>query len=695
LATPTLIFTPKSDSLCIIKVMFPWSKKIIIVLTILTVFIAALSADEKQLTHGDKIPNVLLLQSYHQGYRWSDELRQGVMEILQENVEVHIEYMDTKKYYSPELLATIKNNLMIKSEAIDFDLIIVADNNAFEFLKIYREEIYGDIPVVFTGVNFLDTDSLTGIKNITGISEENDFRGTLKLMRDLFPERNKLICILDRTVTGLAIQEALNNIIPEFEQEYDRIEIWSDISMTDLKRDLQLLGDDFIVYNILFQKDNQGEYFEYNHSNTMIGNASNAPVFGAWDFQFPYGIVGGYLLRGVEQGREAGLMARRILDGEDVNTIPIVWETPHMYMFDFEQLLTFSIRMDDLPRDSLVINLPNTIFHQYHTETTIILIAFILLLILIFFLQMNIQKRKVGEVELYSLNATLNDRVERRTSDLKISNSSLNEALEQLKNTQKQLIQKERLAALGSLVSGVAHEVNTPLGVGITTSSYIIDLTTKLQTQLNNDELTREALDEFIELLSQGNSLLSKNLNKTANLIDSFKNLSFDETGGECLDFDILEYVEEIIRTHAMQFNHQNVKISLSGDSINIHSYPGSFYHIINNLLMNSLTHGFVDLTGKKQITINISELEGKSGMIEYKDNGKGIPADLKDHMFEPFTTSSRNEGKTGLGLFIIFKTVNEKLGGAVEYLPAEENSDREGVCFRIYFPIDRPIDKR
>lgn len=674
--------------------MLPGSKKIIIVLNVLLVFTAALSADSTKLAPGDKIPNVLLLQSYHQGYRWSDELGQGVMEVLQDNVEVHIEYMDTKKYYSPEFLEKIKNYLMIKSEAINFDLIIAVDNNAFDFLKIYKEEIYGDIPVVFTGVNFLDSERLAGINNITGISEENDFQSTLKLMRDLFPKRKKLICILDKTVTGLAVRKALDKILPEFEKEYESIEIWSDISMNDLVRDLQLLGNDFIVFNILFQKDNQGEYFEYNHSNTMIGNASNAPVFGAWDFQFPYGIVGGYLLRGVDQGREAGLIAKRILDGEDVNSIPIVWDTPHKYMFDFEKLLTFSIRMDELPRGSLVINMPDTIFYQYNTETTIILIAFIFLLILIFFLQMNIEKRKKSEVELYSLNATLNDRVERRTNDLKISNKSLNEALEKLKNTQRQLIQKERLAALGSLVSGVAHEINTPLGIGVTTSSYIIDLTTKLQAQLDSDELTREALDEFIERLNQGNNLLSKNLNKTASLIDSFKNLSFDETGGECLDFDILEYIEEIIRTHAMQFNNQNVNITLSGDSMNIHSYPGSFYHIINNLLMNSVTHGFTNLTENKKITINISELEGKSGMIEYKDNGNGIPSELKDHMFEPFTTSSRSEGKTGLGLFIIFKTVNEKLGGAIEYLPGEENSDREGVCFRIYFPIKRPMDK-
>ena len=121
--------------------MYSRSRLFSIVLIIITIFITTIYAEESPLSPGDKIPNVLLLQSYHQGYKWSDELGQGVMEILQDEMQVHIEYMDTKKYYSPEYLLKLKDFLMVKSESIDFDLIIAADNNAFEFLRIYREEI--------------------------------------------------------------------------------------------------------------------------------------------------------------------------------------------------------------------------------------------------------------------------------------------------------------------------------------------------------------------------------------------------------------------------------------------------------------------------------------------------------------------------------------------------------------------------
>ena len=642
----------------------------------------------------EDLPNVLLLQSYHQGFKWSDDLVKGVLDVLGDSVQLHVEYMDTKKHYSPEYLISIKDYLKMKASTTSYDLIIVADNNAFNFLKEYRRELYGSIPIVFTGLNFLDPVTLEGMENITGISEENNFKGTLDLIIQLFPEKKNLVCIVDQTVTGLTIQKKLNSILPGYGNDhFDQTEIWSGLTMDELTRDLELLGDDFIVFNILFQRDKEGHYYEYNFSNSIICQASNAPVFGSWDFQFPYGTLGGYVMLGFDQGREAGLMARRILEGEDADDIPVEWETPHRYMFDFKELLKYSVPMVDLPADRIIINLPQSLYYEYHTEIAVILVAFIFLLILIYFLHGNVLKRKDTEAALQSLNETLNKRVDTRTHELKESNDSLHDAMVKLQNTQRQLIQKERLAALGSLVSGIAHEINTPLGVGITASSYIIDLTRKLEGQLKEETLSREDLEDFLERIGQGSSLLGKNLKKTASLIDSFKNLSFDETAGERQTFDLYEYMEEIIRTHRIQFSQQNIQIELKGDVITLNSFPGSFYHVMNNLLSNSMNHGFSGVNSDKKITISLFELEGMSGMIEYRDNGRGIPSEIKEHMFEPFTTTGRNEGRTGLGLFIIFKTINEKLGGAVDFGPDREGAEREGVCFRIYFPIERPMD--
>ncbi len=655
--------------------------------------VSPLPAQENSSLESERLPEVLLLQSYHQGYMWSDDIASGIIDVLGDQTTIHIEYMDTKRNYSPAYLESMKEHLTHKARSQTYDLIIAADTNAFNFLAENRDDIYGNIPMVFTGINFLSPDQLEGLNKITGISEDAHIRGTLDLIVDLFPDRRNLVCILDQTVTSQAVMKELTSVLPEYESCFDLVEIWSDITMDELTRDLELLGNDFVVYSLVYQRDSAGEYFEYSRSNPMISEAARVPVFGSWDFQFPYGTLGGYVIRGYDQGREAALLAERILAGEDPANIPVRWETPHRYMFDFKELLNFSVPMVDLPPDSVVINLPQSIYYEFHTEIAIILVAFIFLLVLIYFLQGNVQKRKETEEELQSLNENLNKRVEKRTRELEESNDSLHDALIKLQNTQRQLIQKERLAALGSLVSGVAHEINTPLGVGITTSSYIIDLTARLQKQLNEDTLSREDLDEFIERISQGSSLLGKNLKKTAALIDSFKNLSFDETAGEKQTFDLYEYMEEIIRTHRMQFSQKNIAIELEGGPLSLSSYPGSFYHIMNNLLDNSMIFGFSETDSDKNITIKVSELEGRSGMIEYRDNGRGLPPEVKEHMFEPFTTTSRNEGKTGLGHFIIFKTVNEKLGGAVEFSPAREGDAREGVCFRIYFPLEGPAD--
>ena len=384
----------------------------------------------------------------------------------------------------------------------------------------------------------------------------------------------------------------------------------------------------------------------------------------------------------------------RILEGENADTIPITLESPHITLFDFNELVQSSLSLRALPPESIITNQPDNFFYRYFREVAVILITFLILLVLIILLYINIHERKQSEKALAKLNYSLNNRVIQRTRDLEELNLSLQDTLEKLQETQNELIRKERLAALGSLVSGIAHEINTPLGVSITTSSFMDDLIQNLKNHFDEDSLTREGMEDFIVRLGDGSRLLDRNLKKkTANLIDSFKNLSFDETGGECLSFELKEYIEEIIRTHTMQFYNSRIDIQLKGDEINLFSYPGSFYHIINNLLVNSLSHGFTSHQEDKTITISLSRLEGKTGMLEYKDNGIGIPSQIIEHMFEPFTTTSRTEGKTGLGLFIVFKTVHEKLGGAIDYVPLKGNKGSEGSCFRIYFPIDHGID--
>jgi len=634
-------------------------------------------------------PKVLLLHSYHQGYLWTDEITRGVREVLGNAVEIDVEFMDFKRHFSEEYLISFKEMLAFKYRDIHYDVIISTDNIAFDFLKKYRDELFGPVPVVFCGVSFLNIKSLEGFPDITGISENNDFEKNIKLIRELYPKRKKLVCILDETTTGKVIRKNLDKTLQNHQKDFQNIEVWSDLTMSDLIRDLSLLGDDYVVYYIIFQRDNRNIYYEYDYVTEMVTKASKEPVFGSWNFQLGHGIIGGYLIRGIDQGRDAGERAASILKGVPAQSIPISLNTTHRYAFDFNKLIDFSLSLKSLPPGSIVINRPENFFYEYSTELTIIIVAFAILLLMIILLLNSIQRRKTSEKALEQLNFSLNDRVMKRTRELEFINASLKETMEKLQKTQKELIRSERMAALGSLVTGVAHEINTPLGVSITTSSYMFDILKNLDEQFKHDQLTEEGFNNFISNFSSGSELIIKNLKKTANLIDSFKNLSFHESGGECREFELKEYMKEIIRTHAMQFNQKRIKIILTGEELTINSFPGSFYNIINNLLINSLIHGFVELSEDDCITITLGQMEGQTGVIEYSDNGQGISPGIREHLFEPFTTTGRTEGKTGLGLFIVYKTVTEKLGGAIDYISPLPDSSRKGVCFRIYFPIN------
>ncbi|MDA3957421.1 sensor histidine kinase [Oceanispirochaeta sp.] len=664
---------------------------------LLLIFLAfhsfSLFSDEQNLDSRNDRPQILLLHSYHQGYHWTENITRGVREVLGEEAVIHVEFMDSKRYSEDDYLQVFKELMRIKSASMQYDLIICADDNALEFMKSNRDDFYGPIPLVFCGINFFQPESLAGFYNVTGISEESDFSKNLDLIRQLYPNRTNLVCILDETVTGKSIRTNLDAVLNDYKDDFTSIEVWSDISMADMLRDLNLLGEDFVVFLLPFQRDNLGKFFEYDISTQLISQAAAVPVFGSWDFQFSHGIIGGYLLQGIDQGRDAGQRALRILKGELAESIPITAETSQSPMFDLTKLLQFSLSLKYLPKGSIIINQPDNFFYRYSTEVTIVLVVFSILLLLVIQLFSNILKRRKSEEALKQLNLSLNNRVDQRTQELEYTNSSLKETLEKLQDTQKELIRKERLAALGSLVSGVAHEINTPLGVSITTSSSMEDVIRKLQKQVIEDSLTKENMDDFIARLHDGSRLLGKNLKKAADFIENFKKLSFDEMESKCLSFELKDYIQEITRTHAIQFNNKHIKVQLLGEEIEVYSYPDSFYYIINNLLINSLVHGFDSPREDSLISITLSLKEGKTGMIEYKDNGKGIPVSIREHMFEPFTTTGRSEGKTGLGLYIVFKTIKERLGGAIEYMPPPEDSESGGSCFRIYFPINISMD--
>lgn len=277
----------------------------------------------------------------------------------------------------------------------------------------------------------------------------------------------------------------------------------------------------------------------------------------------------------------------------------------------------------------------------------------------------DISDRKVMEIEMRKLNEQLEARVHERTRELKNANVKLQDTIKHLQHAQEQLVQSEKMASLGRLVSGVAHEINTPVGVGVTTASYLEEEALKFKQTYENERMRRVDLEHFINLVSESSELLHSNLVRASELTRSFKEVAVDQTIDDKRSFDLCAYIEEILISLNPKLRNTRHHINLYCDKkIEINSYPSAFSQIITNFFMNSLIHGF-DKFYPGLIEVHIIEEEGWLKIV-YEDNGKGI---LKSHLskiYEPFFTTNRSGGNSGLGLHIVYNLVTQKLKGKI-----------------------------
>ncbi len=287
----------------------------------------------------------------------------------------------------------------------------------------------------------------------------------------------------------------------------------------------------------------------------------------------------------------------------------------------------------------------------------------------------NITALKEAQVQLKQMNDNLELTVQERTQEL-------NQSLTQLKSAQNHLIESEKLAALGGLVAGVAHEVNTPLGISVTATSVIHESINILSTAFKEQTLTTEQFQEQIEKLSSGSVLLEQNLNRAANLIKDFKQTAVDQVSESREQFCIHKILSALIASIHPVTKKVPVEPILDGDTtITMNSLPGVITQIVSNLVMNSINHAFENVSAP-EIYIGFKEDNGNI-VLEYRDNGKGVPEHLHKKIFEPFFTTKRGKGGSGLGLNLVYNLVNQKLKGSLVF----ESKEGEGVYYKITLP--------
>ncbi|WP_422374934.1 PAS domain-containing sensor histidine kinase [Roseibium sp.] len=251
------------------------------------------------------------------------------------------------------------------------------------------------------------------------------------------------------------------------------------------------------------------------------------------------------------------------------------------------------------------------------------------------------------------------------------------------KLAEKELVQTEKLASLGGLVAGLAHEVNTPIGVGLTAATFLEEKVADVSSQVTQESLTRRGLDAFLDQAGQSSRIIVGNLHRASDLVRSFKQVAVDQSSDELRTFKLVDYVEETLLSLLPQTKKTPHEIVVTGNrDIVLTSFPGALSQIVTNLVMNSLTHAFDDgETGEIRID---SSLTGQSAHIHYSDNGKGVSPDVLNRIFDPFFTTKRGSGGSGLGMHIVYNLVTRKLGGTVVC----DSVPEEGISVHITVPL-------
>jgi PAS domain S-box-containing protein len=259
-------------------------------------------------------------------------------------------------------------------------------------------------------------------------------------------------------------------------------------------------------------------------------------------------------------------------------------------------------------------------------------------------------------------------------------------ALQNLKETQNSLIEVEKLAALGRLVAGVAHEINNPVGTSLTVASALERKTATIAKEMAQGTLRRSSLLEFLEIIREASSQLVANLNHAADLIQSFKQVATDRNESNRRTFDLGDLTEQIVLSLRPGLGRKlTLKVERQPDLTMI-SYPGPYGQVLTNLFLNSVTHAFPD---DKAGAIDITVLAAGKNNVEiiFSDDGCGMSADDRRNAFDPFFTTRRDQGSTGLGLHIVHSIVTNYLGGQLRL----ESEPGKGTTIRLVLPREAP----
>jgi signal transduction histidine kinase len=285
-------------------------------------------------------------------------------------------------------------------------------------------------------------------------------------------------------------------------------------------------------------------------------------------------------------------------------------------------------------------------------------------------------------------NVNLEETVAQRTAELTASNAELSEALQTLQTAQRELVESEKLASLGRLVAGVAHELNTPLGNALTVVSSLDDRYRQLEAMLAGSvPMRRSTLEELVRDTRRGQDILQRNVQKAADLVRDFKQVAIDQTADLRRDFDLGKVVEDVLVMVEPSFKHTPFVIETDlCHGLVMNSYPGALGQVLTNLLMNALLHGFEGIE-RGRVTVRCAPLNEAEAELSVTDDGRGMDESVRRRIFDPFFTTKLGTGGSGLGMHIVHSIVTNVLGGQIEV----RSAPGQGTQMLMRLPLSAP----
>ena len=562
---------------------------------------------------------VLVLHSYYRGYKWTDDESAGIEGALKNVIgagNLHIEYMDTKKVFGDLYSQRLYEVYKLKYKNFRFDAIITTDNNAFDFMRKYRDELFPGVPVIFCGVNYFQQSDLKGLKSFTGVNEENDMRACIALILKLHPNTRRIVFINEWTTTGQRVHEAFVEASRTFGNSV-QFQLLEDAGIEDILQSLRALPPDSAVLYTAFSRDKSGRLFEYNESVFLVTQNSPVPVYTTMEFNLGYGVVGGLIVTGYDQGEMAGRMALRILEGEGAEKVPAVIESPKHYMFDYEQLKHFNISQAELPKESVVVNLPQTLYFKYKKWIDLVIVIFVTLLLIISVLLVSIYRRKQAENELKKSREQL------RTLTWRLAEAG----------------ETERKA--------VSRELHDQIGQNLTILGVNLNLLRSL--------IPRESAELVHSRLADSLALVKQTAERTRNLMNNIRSPVLDDYG---LLAAIEQYAKQLAKTTGLD-------IAVKGDEKDNHlpaHVENAMFRVVQEALTNVVKHAKAT-----QVIINVRVADGQLH-LSVEDDGVGYDATVrrgtnKDHGWGFITMSERAlavggtcrvESQPGMGTHVI-----------------------------------------